>query len=191
MSFYEKYGVLLSPSKDWEYGNYGFDVQGIGDCISRTMNHARENSDIKLIGNCTALLKHHKRWPDEFNNDRIAKNKPREWWSKLLQKLYIQKYCLYRPQGNMSRDPYNHYYAACYSMNLMWLIKYIKPPWWLYRPSLWSWRRYLITGRHKKRYETIAIISLWIGMPEYARNQERIKAEVAGSERVLNYLNKP
>ncbi len=179
MSYYEKYGVLLSPSKSWEFMNYGFSPEGMGDCISRTMDEARKNKGGRYLINCYPLLCERKRWPDELqeiNKDRIAKNKLQEWWSKLIQTP--TKPCLYRPQNNMTRDPYFYFYAACIELGYYHAVKSIKPPWWLFSPPLWTWRRYIITGKGKWLYELMDKINLWIGVPDYALKMINIRKEI-------------
>ncbi len=197
MSYYEKYGVLLEPSKFWELMNYGFKPEGMGDCISRTMDEARKNKDDRYLVNCYYLLCERKRWPNELNNDRIAKNWLQWKWSKLWWKDFDSKNIsrkrwskltrffglkretlLYRPQNNMTRDPYFYFYAACVVLGLPDYIKSIKPPWRLFSPPLWTWRRYIITGKGKWLYELVERINLWIGVPDYALKMLNIRKEL-------------
>ncbi len=179
MSYYEKYGVLLSPSKPWELMNYGFNPEGMGDCISRTMDEARKNKDARHIMTCWKLLRKRKRWPDELqeiNKDRIANNMCEVWWSKIIQTP--ARPCLYRPQNNMTRDPYFYFYATCVVFGCISLMESIKPPWWLFSPPLWTWRRYIITGKRKWLYKLVEKINIWIGIPGYALKMIKIRKEL-------------
>ena len=176
MSYYEKHGVLLEPSKSWELMNYGFNPEGMGDCISRTMDEARKNKDYRYLVNCYYLLCERKRWPDELNNDRIAKNKIAELWSLLIQTL--TRPCLYRPQSNITRDPYFYFYAACVVLDCKHLIEIVKPPWWLFSPPLWLWRRYIITGKGKRLYLLVDRINTMFNPPDYVIKMINIRNEL-------------
>ena len=197
MSYYEKYGVLLSPSKSWEFMNYEFNPEGIGDCISRTMDEARKNKLHRGVMTCFHLLKQRKRWPKEFNNDRIAKNKIVELWSKLWWQDFDSKNIsrkrwskltrffglkretlLYRPQNNMTRDPYFYFYAACVMLDCKHLIEFRKPPWWLFSPPLWLWRRYIITGKGKRLYLLVDRINTMFNPPDYVIKMINIRNEL-------------
>jgi len=56
---------------------------------------------------------------------------------------------LYRSQNNITRDPYISFYAAC-AVNGEWKkIQGSKIPIHLFTPSVWSWKKYLDTGKDK------------------------------------------
>jgi len=178
---YEQYGVLLAPSKHWEKDNYGFWPEGMGDCISRTMGEARRNKDTQHIEKCADLLIQRKRWPDEIqeeNREFIANNTPQQWLSRWMYKLGWREHTLYRPQSQMSRDPFIHLWSACYVTGLTQFISCVKAPFWLYRPHIWAWRRYLITGKRKRWYLLLERIAGWFPAPEYAREQAEIRVDV-------------
>lgn len=139
-------GVILSLSKSWERLVYLFSPKGIGDCMFRTGIWAAVNKSYKQFYTVTQWLLERKRWPDEFNNNHMARNRVQWRWSQLLFMIEIQKTVLYRPQGHMTRDPYISYYRTAMVLGMDWWIEKIKIPWYLYRPTVWAWRRFLITG---------------------------------------------
>ncbi len=174
MKYYEKYGVLLMPSKSWEFANYNFLSEGMGDCIAHTMQEAIANIDPTHIQTCADLLSNDKRWPDELNNEYIARTRVQWRWSKLMQKIRGGT-VLYRPQQHMSRDPYCFFFAACVVNGFEHSIR---PPWYLWRPPLWTWLRFITTGKGLRMYRFVESINLWFGMPEYALKMVRIRRKI-------------
>ena len=145
--YIHKSGVILAPSKDWEPVIYLFSPEGIGDCMNRSGEWAAKKKCYKTLYTVTRWLKERKRWPDCFNNDRMAKSRIQREWSKWMYKLNIRENVLYRSQSYMTRDSYIPYYYACLVLGHHWKIAEVKPPLYLYRPTFNIWRRYLITGR--------------------------------------------
>ncbi len=157
--WYQSHGLWLRESKSWEFNEYGFRPEGIGDCIFNTCNKIIEDNDtsewaIYSIHRCGILLAQRKRWPDELHPLQAATNwfdwKFSAWMfrhGKIDQRLY-------RPQGNQTRDGYIAYFAVCAMFGYTELIKDVTVPLHLYRPNLWAWRKYLITGKekYKRRY---------------------------------------
>ena len=181
MSYYEKYGVLLAPSKSWEPMNYGFKPEGMGDCISRTMDEARKNKDTRHIMTCWKLLRKRKRWPDELqeiNKDRIANNMCEVWWSKIIQTP--DKPCFYRPQTTEQYDQRSVLLllrCLC-CVRFISLMESIKPPWWLFSPPLWLWRRYIIIGKGKRLYLLVDRINTMFKPPDYVIKMINIRNEL-------------
>ena len=64
--FYKKFGFLLARSPKWEYIDYGFYPDGIGDLISRSVIAGLVHTDPSMVQNCVTLLRSGKRWPDSL-----------------------------------------------------------------------------------------------------------------------------
>lgn len=137
-------------SKHWERDFYGFDVDGLGDLIFNTCSRIIDTKEIttwseQALMECGCLLEDRKRWPDYFHPGEHSANNWFQWkWSMLLYKLEIRRNHMYRPQNNMTRDPYIAFYAAI-EMHPN-VFSCVKIPWWLYRPSVFAWRKYLLKG---------------------------------------------
>ena len=162
---YKKAGVLLETAEAWALERDGFDSEGKWDCIFRSALRAIAYNDFDMMHKCKSLLADRKRWPDELNH-------PLDW----------------QKQGKMTRDPYImticavtqilHYYRTRY-------IKEIKIPFRLYSPSIWAWRRYLITGKGKKWWESLELCGLKIGKNRvFSLHLVAWRAYVAESDRV-------
>jgi len=161
---YKKAGVLLETAEAWALERDGFDSEGKWDCIFRSALGAIAYNDFDMMHKCKSLLADRKRWPDELNH-------PLDW----------------QKQGRMTRDPYImticavtqilHYYRTRY-------IKEIKIPFRLYSPSIWAWRRYLITGKGKKWWEFLELINLKFSHKVFALHLLAWRAYAAESDRV-------
>jgi len=166
-----------------KHGYFYLDLSsGNGDLLFNTCRviiETKDNSDwaYRSLIECIDCLDKRKRWPNYMSPMITTTN---------------------HTQKQMSRDPYIMAYCCA-----VWLgvDVYVAIPLHLYRPSVWSWRRYLITGKGKRMYEFWEVLSIKLsfhvrkwkfyrGMPEYARVLSRYMAEAAGSERVINLLNK-
>ena len=154
MSWYKDDFLWMHKSQDWEFVEYGFYPNGIGDCVFNTMLRVFEQKDISdwahhALIECACLLWEGKRWPDKYNNEFMAKNRIDEYWSKLLHKLNIRKFHKYRPQKSITRDPFYPFYLCCIMFDRMNLIEDVKIPWYLYSPEIWRWRKRLIKDNSK------------------------------------------
>jgi hypothetical protein len=159
-----------AQSPKWELDVYGFTPNGKGDLISNTMAKIIDDQDrsewaYDSFLMCFDLLRAGIRWPDRMNSSKDAPNrivwylkkrfwklgvrdegkKPYpQWYLKLLKKIGRPDYCPYRPQTSMTRDPWILTYACDSQWDYISFIEYFKPPWWLYRPEVWAWRRALL-----------------------------------------------
>jgi len=140
----------LAEDKPWKTDIWGFDPKGMGDL--QTINFRmiilsgkRGFWEKSVFLRMMRLLEKGLRWPNEMNNEHIAKNKIQFWWSKIMYKLGYHKTRLYRSQKSMTRDPWIYFY--CCAIYLDWNKIKIKdlpyPPWWLYDPKVWQWIRAL------------------------------------------------
>ena len=135
-SFYKDGYFWRKPGPEWEKDLYGEAVNGKGDLIFNTCAKIIDDGDRSewgedALGACSELLRTNKRWPDRMdqNCDGIT----------------------YRTQDDMTRDPYISWITACltvlkYSWAWSWIYS-ISIPWYLFNPGVWTWRRYLITGK--------------------------------------------
>ena len=144
---------------EWEEQIYGYPISGKGDLIFNTCAKIiddRDTSDWAKLAEllCWECLYNGKRWPDDMNHYFDAVNWFQWRWSQLLYKLKIRKTVMYRPQNNMTRDPF----IAWMTLSVIFdEIIVMKIPWYLFRPSIWIWRRYLITGRGLWWYRFLTI----------------------------------
>ena len=111
------------------------------------------------------LLQDCKRWPDRMNDHPSVVNtwigrvigRSRNWLRHKFYKLsgkYIGKRQPFRYQKRMTRDPYTSWATNAIRLYKQDLIKEVKLPWYIYRPSFWAWWNYLKTKDEKylRRY---------------------------------------
>lgn len=57
----------------------------------------------------------------------------------------LENYVVHKREGQtrMTRDPWIAGYACAVHLKA-WTYLAIKPPWWLWRPEVWAWRRALL-----------------------------------------------
>lgn len=133
------------------------DRDGTGDLIFNTCTKIiqdRDRSDwaIWSLLDCERLLKDRKRWPDRLNTGKEIRTLVGHYVYRILRRLKLTKAKRYGYQKRMSRDPFIAWFALCEYLNVPEKILEVPIPWYLYRPSVWQWRRRLITGGHPKRY---------------------------------------
>ena len=114
-------------SEQWEYDDWGFYPNGIGDLIYNTLRVIIETDDksmwaINSFSLCASLLRDGKRWPDSMNDEPTD---------------------IYRSQFSMTRDPWILMYACAIHLGFDSFIK-DKIPLRLYSPKTWAWRRDLL-----------------------------------------------
>jgi len=161
MRFIE-HGVLLERVGDRE-------SRGERDCIYRSAYAAMAYGDFRLVWNCLHLCDGKIRWPVRLGE----------------------------PSKRMTRDPYIITICAAYLLDASYdsqpeygidkIKSYLKIPWYLYRPHVWAWRKYLITGseKWKRRYERRAILGLKISKNRmFSLCLEAWMAYVADSDKV-------
>ena len=162
--FYRKKGPA------WEKDIYGQEINGKGDLIFNTCAKIIDDEDkgewaVLAIENCYGLLERRERWPDRMIQPNDADNwfqwklSQLKFWLGIKTKWYVWdhdngsmdfepkmlKTVMYRPQNNMTRDPFIAFFTAVtLSKNVNSTLTI---PWYLFRPSIWIWRRYLIIGR--------------------------------------------
>jgi len=148
-NIYKKEGLFYrGEERQWEEDLYGFFPRGMGDLQSNTLNKIWETRDrskwaYQSLEACINLLLENKRWPDEWNDEHIAKNWFHQKWSELLKKVFPKRIEKYRPQTSMTRDPWIYMYATAVMLNMKSPIHF-RMPWHLYRPKIWAWRTYLL-----------------------------------------------
>jgi len=118
-SNYHKQGYFYIDDKPWT---------GEGDLLYNTCRMIIETNDTsewawKALSEVFYCLEMRIRWPDYMDEYITATNKK---------------------QKDVSRDPYLLFYCACLHLGCRIWINWLKPPMKLYRPKMWSWRRYLI-----------------------------------------------
>lgn len=191
--YFEDRGYIRCISPGWEREVYGFFPNGIGDVLFRTAHYALIECDENMLLRVADQLKLRQRWPDfmmEGNEDRFAKNRFQYRRSKRKHESGESQYRLYRPQGGMTRDPFNMLYCVADVMNARPFIEIIKPVWYNWRPPFNSWRRYILTESRfwKWWYETTEIIGLMFNPPAFAIYLAAWKAYVADSSKVKRMI---
>ena len=167
---YIEHNLLLETAQPWQIEQFGFDAHGKDNClfISSIAAICYENYDmLRAVADC---LLQRRRWPVELDQPE-DKN--------------------YRSVKGMTRDPYIMFYCAAHLLNRRQFIDAVKMPWYLYRPNVWAWRRYLITGeeKYKRKYEFWQKISLRFKHPVYALNLAAWMAYVAESNEIKDELD--
>lgn len=92
------------------------------------------------------LMIKHQRWPDFMNDDTVCNT----WFARILNRTInkiFNKHLPFRYQGRMVRDSYTAIYPALILHKLDWMIKVIKPVWYVWSPGFYCWRKYLITKK--------------------------------------------
>ena len=166
-SFYKDGCFWRKPGPEWEKDLYGEAVNGKGDLIFNTCakiiddGNRSEWADDAII-ECGCLLEEGKRWPTRMNGMNDSENRMQWILSKIKYKLKIKSYwivpdheegyiakkiltVLYRPQNDLTRDPFIAFFTAVTLRDN--IISTITIPWYLFNPGVWTWRRYLITGK--------------------------------------------
>ncbi len=186
--YFIKAGMMLARSPQWEYDDYGFYPDGIGDCIGRSAKAALVYNKPEMLQKCVNLLKAGKRWPVMLSPP--PPHPERLWGAKKR----------YRRQSSITRDPIIGVICSLwlmpYSSNYQWKkqIKDIKIRWWQNRPDLYYWKKYLETGKakHKRKYEWWAKLNITRYTPNYTLNHMAWMAYVADSdkmkEKLLDYI---
>ena len=128
---------------------------GRWDCIYRSAYAAMAYDSFELQQTIKQLLFDRERWPKELG----------------------------KPSKRMTRDPYIMFY--CLEALMIGHVEgrsFPSIPWYLYRPHVWAWRKYLITGeeKYKKRYEFWARLGMrLIKYPVYGLVLEAFMAYTA------------
>jgi hypothetical protein len=198
--YYYKNGYnILAASPSWEGSLYSFMPDGKGDLNFRNPLFGLCHNDPKLVEHSRDLLKQRKRWPDEFNHPNDARNRLDKWLADRRHKRDPEKYphTKYRNQRGMTRDPFITCLFAMYMLPDYFKledIRKLKIPWYINRPDLWHWKRYLYTGKrwHKRRYEWWSLFSIQLarrfGFPAFVRHLCAIKAYAADSDLIMGTL---
>ena len=154
--FYRDGYFLRKASPGWEIREYSEAIDSKGDLIFNTCDENIKNSAElwwmkKSLYWCKKLLKCRERWVESMNQDCDAKNWFQWKISTWIFRLGLSDHRLYRPRTNMTRDGYIAFFRLCYDMGRIDYIQDVTVPLHLYRPNLWAWRKYLITGKEKYR----------------------------------------
>ena len=101
------------------------------------------------------LIRLHKRWPDFMNDDTVVNSWLARIVNRTINKLF-NKNLPFRYQGRMVRDSYTAIYPALLLHGLGWMIYDLKPAWYVWTPTFYWWRQYLITRKpiYLKLYNT-------------------------------------
>ena len=107
-----------------------------------------------LIRTCD-LVRKCERWPDFMNDDTVVNS----WFARIVNRTInklFDKDLPYRYQGRMVRDSYTAIYPALLLHGLGWMIEDLKPVWYVWSPTFYWWRQYLITKKpvYLKLYRT-------------------------------------
>ena len=145
--------------KESPYSPFGYLTHGKGDVIFNTLYKIMQDGDYSQwayysLSECADMLMQRKRWPDRMNHPNDAKTRIGAWFSRILYEMGETISKKFRPQHILTRDPLIVLYAAAWKMNRWQLIEVVTVPWYLYRPTLWTWRKYIMSGdvRYLKRY---------------------------------------
>lgn len=126
---------------------------GIGDYIFNNLTKIIMDGDkstwaVLSFIYCAVLLDERKRWPDYLNRSGDAPN--RYLWH-ILKMLYS-----YRSQDDMTRDPfiafgacYTHLLGGRHDDLLRVTFESVTIPWYLYRVTVFKWRKRLISDNSK------------------------------------------
>lgn len=196
----------MKPFSFWYYDNNGkwlleninesyheIPAHNKGDVMIRMCKYALRTGDKDVIKACIELFNAGKRWPDSLNNEGDCKNRLQYWWGRQKFFHFGAKTHKYGPQKNVSRDCGVMLITAAY-WHLPEMIKDIRIPWKIQRPSLWHWKKFLETGKeiHRVKYEywekfniDLAIAFSFKG---YVKSLCSIKAFIARSYEIKTYL---
>lgn len=147
------------PSPDWEWEVYSAPVDSKGDLIFNTCYRNLTEGDTtewadSSLQYCEFLLLKWKRWPDRMNQPFDARTRIRSWTDKLFYKLGLIEQMKYRSQNDMTRDLYTAFFTNCVILDQADRIERVRVPWYLYRPGMTAWRKFLITrnAKYERRY---------------------------------------
>ena len=143
-------------------GTGDFDFNHCSKCV---MDGDTSEWAINSFFKMAELLKDRKRWPDHLNVDNQAKNRYvyyiLRFFRQIFAKLGIKIYQKWRPQNDMTRDPYAAFGAMYgellgsnegkYDKELMETFESVIIPGYLYRRTTWKWRKRLINP-HKGKF---------------------------------------
>lgn len=133
--------------QSWKKEIWGFDPRGLGDVWYITLRMIILTNDKSIwaeraLLNMLSHMMGGKRWPDEYNNEHMARNWFEFKWTGWLYKLGLRNTRKYRSQKSMTRDPWIMLYSCAIHLGID--PKTIRfPQWWLYRPKVWQWIRAL------------------------------------------------
>jgi len=161
-------GYYRGPFKKWETDLYRFRMRsGFGDLITNNCKEIIRTEDksewaYECMANCFELLRWEQRWTDtidmEIPSDRQCKTRLCSWLNKMkfriAKKLGIKVMVKYRSQGDLTRDIYIAAIACAVYLNRLQFIQ-ISIPWYLWRPTTWTWHKYLKnpTDKNLHRWE--------------------------------------
>ena len=158
-------GLYVRDGEPWQIQKYGHNHLSKGDIIYNTMRKIVDDDDrsvwaVNALKITRDLLKQGKRWPDSLRHYYDARNFIGWKWSVFVcwqEKLLLGGDWIvveeYRPQGNITRDPYIYFFMACVTLDKKHMIYNVNIPWYLFSPATWGWVYYLKTGRGLSLYE--------------------------------------
>lgn len=175
MNEYRKDGYFyIRNTEPWQEIQCGGKVKRKGDLLTNTLNKILDDKDTTVWAYaafmaCADQLVWRNRWPDRMNQSYDANNWLRwkwsqfwyrlchysnlelNWFGHLMSKMGASVFLKYRPQGNMTRDPYVYFYCCAVFFKREQFIMYVKPPWYLRTSMSFNrWRKRLIRDNRKK-----------------------------------------
>lgn len=186
----------LGPIKPWQTDLYGYEMfSGCGDLISNNTGLIKRTKDrsvwaYECIERCFDLLKERKRWPDDINdkipNDRQCKTRLCSFLNKtkfnILKKLGVKGFMVKsRSQNDCTRDPWVYSIACAVDMDLMQFVEVASIPWYLYKPTTWTWHKYLKnpTERNYFNWKLAEDISAVFKTKDFVHELKRHRREAA------------
>jgi len=170
-------------SNPWHYKGHVCYPNGKGDLISNTMRKTlfeKDSSDwaYGALSCCKSLLKSRKRWPDYMNQPIDCKSKIYFYVRRWFYRKGLVKERPFRPQNDMTRDPHIMFFAVCCYLDHKEDIEDVTIPFRLFRPNVWAWRKYLITGKDKYRRRYYFWERFSINEPDFAQRLTKVMEEL-------------
>lgn len=188
--FYITEGFAREKSSDYDIWKHGFVADGLSDLEWRTFLFYYIYGNSEFRDAALPTLMEGKRWPDQFNVPQMATNKIHHLWSKALFRMKLIEHQKYRPQHNITRDPY---VIAIFSLIMDMDPDYqkIRIPARLYNPTMWNWVEYCKTGEDKylARYERLTLLEMKISKFEgHVLFLSALMAYTVDSSTIMNEL---
>lgn len=178
----------------WEKTLRGIYTHGLGDLIYNTLSKIVDDNDTSdwaydALDACYNLLLCGQRWPDRLNGIesknylhwrwsrvvyKVAHQRGNKWsylngFGKIVVKLGYKNVQKYRPQGNMTRDPFAAFDAACLHLGMSQLIEFVPIPLHLYTPQVWKNRNRLINDDRPQWIQRLGYYRAIAAKLEYER----------------------
>ena len=179
----------------WETDWFGFEmVNGVSDLITNNMRLIKRTKDrtpwaYECLERCFDLLREPKRWPDDIDllipDHRQCKTRIGSALYKhkfrIAKRLNIETTGKFRSQGDMTRDPYIDALACAVDMGVMDFVHTVSIPWYLYRPTTWTWHKFLKdpTDKNYVNWKLAEYISAVFKAKDFVHELKRQRREAA------------